>query len=267
MQLSYICRGHRLVPCRFPGYWFILCEFLWTRLAISVGFPVMCLTPQSQVSYNPSCISSAGLPELSPMFGLVSLNLHPSVTKWRLSANNLDRHESNRRGQPLKAMHPLRWGVLVGAILIDTWKFRLNETSIQFSVKPPFQMSFFQLFPPLPIPQPNPSSFHAHPSQFTQKISPISPSQEDAYVPLRLSFLPSLFRSVDCHMVMEKTFLKTFPTKSSLSLLHHHILSILVYLCFVKCVVYSLFVLEEQMKKSLRRGLWGMEFRVWEKTP
>lgn len=44
-QLWHLRRGLTLVPCRLSGSWFRICEFLWVKLVVSVGFPMMFLTP------------------------------------------------------------------------------------------------------------------------------------------------------------------------------------------------------------------------------
>lgn len=44
-QPWHLHRRLTLVPCMLSGFWFRICEFLWVKLVVSVGFPVMFLTP------------------------------------------------------------------------------------------------------------------------------------------------------------------------------------------------------------------------------
>ena len=78
-----MCRGLKSVTCRLSGCRFNLCESIWAQVSWFCRFPCGVLDPCG--SYNPSTLSSAGLPKLSLMFSCGSLLLFLSVAGWILS--------------------------------------------------------------------------------------------------------------------------------------------------------------------------------------
>lgn len=80
-HLSHVCRGPKLVPCKFPGCCFNFCEFLWARLVIFF----LCDVFHPSGFYSPYFLSSAGFPKVGPMFVDTFLHVFPSVNGKRLS--------------------------------------------------------------------------------------------------------------------------------------------------------------------------------------
>lgn len=119
-KLSPIFRGPRFIPCRILSCGCIL----WVSLReASHLWGFSCYAPDASGSFNSSSLSLAGLPKFSPLFGLESQIMSPSISRWRLSNNNQDSHQSNYRGWSLQALHSLLPGVLEGAIFVASWEF------------------------------------------------------------------------------------------------------------------------------------------------
>lgn len=84
---------------RMQTLWLLVQMWAPMRQASSFsGFPAMLLTPPPTISYNPYSLSSVGLPELHPMFDVGSLNLPPSIPRWRLPTHNWGSHQSRSQG-------------------------------------------------------------------------------------------------------------------------------------------------------------------------
>ena len=85
-------------------------------------FPVCPGSAGALVSYNPSSLSSTGLPELGPELGCGSLHLLPSLDEGSMMTirvvTNLIR---------VLEPSPLLLGVLAGVILVGSWEFPLTQ--------------------------------------------------------------------------------------------------------------------------------------------
>lgn len=98
MQLLHIYRGPRAVSWRLSLVIGSDSEFPWARLAISVGFPVMSITPWLLESLLPLLSRAPQTwPNVRPW-----LSKFTSISHWRLSDGNQGRDQSKHRGWPVE---------------------------------------------------------------------------------------------------------------------------------------------------------------------